>query len=104
MNARHLAVLITCMALGGLSSCTARYQDLLRDRDAQIREYNARIAQLLAEQDDLVRKAFTEEDEPMMQACQALMGTTDLMSLKPAILQTDAPGVQARRLLNKEMA
>ena len=55
-------------------------------------------------QDDLVRKAFTEEDEPMMQACQALMGTTDLMSLNPAILQTDAPGVQARRLLKKVMA
>ena len=55
-------------------------------------------------QDDLVRKAFTEEDEPMMQACQALMGTTDLMSLQPAILQTDAPGIQARRLLKKAMA
>lgn len=56
MKTRYLTAIVTCMALGALSSCTARYQDLLRDRDAQIREYNARIAQLRAEHDDLTRK------------------------------------------------
>ena len=56
MKTRYLTAIVTCMALGTLSSCTARYQDLLRDRDAQIREYNARIAQLRAEHDDLTRK------------------------------------------------
>ena len=56
MKARHLTAIAACMALGVLSSCTTRYQDLLRDRDAQIREYNARMAQLRAEQDELVQK------------------------------------------------
>ncbi len=56
MKARHLTAIVSCMALGLLSGCTTRYQDLLRDRDAQIREYNARIAQLRADQDELTRR------------------------------------------------
>lgn len=63
MKARNLAVLVTCFVAMGLTSCTSRYQDLLRDRDAQIREYNARIAQLLAEQDDLLRKEQDARNE-----------------------------------------
>lgn len=43
------------------------------------------------------RKAFEEEDEPMIAACQAQMGTTDLFSLKPVLLQTDVATVKARR-------
>lgn len=49
------------------------------------------------------RIAFEEEDEPMIRACQDLMGTSDLMSLRPAILRTDVAGVQARRVLGKLM-
>lgn len=45
------------------------------------------------------RQAFEDEDEPMIKACQDLMGTTDLMSLNPVILKTDIAGVQARRKL-----
>lgn len=51
----------------------------------------------------MVKTAFADEDEPMIRACQELMGTTDLMSLNPAILQTDAAGVQARRILKKQI-
>jgi phenylpropionate dioxygenase-like ring-hydroxylating dioxygenase large terminal subunit len=47
------------------------------------------------------RRAFEDEDEPMIRKCQEAMGTTDLLSLKPVILQTDIAGVQARRLLAK---
>lgn len=47
------------------------------------------------------RLAFEQEDEPMIRDCQELMGTTDLFSLKPVILQSDIAGVQARRLLAK---
>lgn len=50
---------------------------------------------------EFARRAFEEEDEPMIKECQSLMGTTDLFSLRPAILQTDIAGVQARRLLGK---
>jgi vanillate O-demethylase monooxygenase subunit len=43
--------------------------------------------------------AFAKEDEPMIEACQRNMGTTDLMSLKPLLLPTDGAAVRARRLL-----
>ncbi|MGD9472568.1 MAG: Rieske 2Fe-2S domain-containing protein [Novosphingobium sp.] len=47
------------------------------------------------------RQAFEDEDEPMIKACQDLMGTTDLMLLNPVILKTDIAGVQARRKLTQ---
>jgi Vanillate O-demethylase oxygenase C-terminal domain len=59
---------------------------------------NAEMTQAMAQG---ARQAFEEEDEPMIRECQALMGTTDLMSLRPAILQTDIAGVHARRTLSK---
>jgi vanillate O-demethylase monooxygenase subunit len=46
-----------------------------------------------------VNDAFQNEDEPMIEDCQKLMGTTDLMSLKPVLLPTDAPAIRARRVL-----
>lgn len=45
------------------------------------------------------RTAFEQEDEPMIAACQAQMGTTDLFSLKPVLLSTDVATVKARRHL-----
>ncbi|WP_322086955.1 aromatic ring-hydroxylating dioxygenase subunit alpha [Burkholderia sp. BCC1999] len=42
---------------------------------------------------------FRNEDEAMLIKCQALMGTTDLMSLKPVLLPGDGPAVRARRIL-----
>lgn len=45
--------------------------------------------------------AFGDEDEPMIRACQEMMGSSDLMALKPAILQSDISAVQARRVLSK---
>lgn len=43
--------------------------------------------------------AFGNEDSPMLKACQRNMGTTNLMSLNPVLLSTDAPAIRARRLL-----
>jgi phenylpropionate dioxygenase-like ring-hydroxylating dioxygenase large terminal subunit len=50
---------------------------------------------------DLVLKAFIEEDEPMIRGCQDLMGTTDLMALKPTILETDRAAILARRITSR---
>jgi vanillate O-demethylase monooxygenase subunit len=42
----------------------------------------------------LVKRAFVEEDEPMIAACQANMsGETDLYALSPALIETDKPCV-----------
>ncbi|QRX81727.1 aromatic ring-hydroxylating dioxygenase subunit alpha [Glaciimonas sp. PAMC28666] len=43
---------------------------------------------------------FRNEDDPMIMACQSRMGgVSDLMSLKPILLVTDAAAVRARRVL-----
>jgi vanillate O-demethylase monooxygenase subunit len=52
----------------------------------------------------MARHAFEEEDEPMIVACQDMMGTTDLFSLKPVLLKTDVAAVRARILLDKLIA
>ena len=43
--------------------------------------------------------AFRLEDDPMISACQERMGTTDLLSLRPVFLKTDAAAGLARRTL-----
>lgn len=51
---------------------------------------------------EVTEHAFRTQDEPMLEAQQAAMGpVSDLMSLKPVLLQTDAPPVAARRVLAK---
>ena len=45
--------------------------------------------------------AFRNEDAPVIAACQQRMGTTDLMSLNPLLLKSDAAAVSARRVLAK---
>ncbi|MCJ2180743.1 aromatic ring-hydroxylating dioxygenase subunit alpha [Novosphingobium album (ex Hu et al. 2023)] len=50
---------------------------------------------------DMALKAFTQEDEPMVNTCQSMMGTADLMAMKPVILKTDVAAVQARRVIAK---
>ena len=44
---------------------------------------------------------FQTEDEPLISAVQAEMGTTDFWSLKPALLSCDPAPVKARRRLAK---
>ena len=57
--------LVPCLAVAAMSlgSCTARYQDLLRDRDAQIRELKGEVADLRATNADLERGEKAARDE-----------------------------------------
>jgi vanillate O-demethylase monooxygenase subunit len=48
-----------------------------------------------------ITAAFSQEDKPMIEAQQLMMGTSDLWSLKPALLAGDAAPVQARRVLTQ---
>lgn len=50
---------------------------------------------------ELTRRTFVEEDEPMIQACQEMMGTHDLFALNPLMLKTDAAAIRARIALKK---
>jgi vanillate O-demethylase monooxygenase subunit len=49
-------------------------------------------------------KAFVEEDKPMIEAQQERMGTSDLWSLKPAMLSIDEGAVRVRRKLESLIA
>ena len=54
MKTRWLCLVLPALAL--VPGCTAKYQDLLRDRDAQIRELKGEVADLRAANADLERR------------------------------------------------
>ncbi len=60
MQFRSFLLIVSFAALSMFGSCTTQYQDLLRDRDSQIRELNGRVASLRAEKEDLERQLTTE--------------------------------------------
>jgi len=70
MKSLGIAVSLTA-ALMSLSSCTARYQDLLRDRDAQITDLQGEIADLRATNADLERAEKAARDAADAQAVEA---------------------------------
>jgi vanillate O-demethylase monooxygenase subunit len=51
------------------------------------------------EAEALFRKAFLEEDEPMIEAVHAAFGDQDFWEARPVVLQTDAAAIRARRRL-----
>jgi chemotaxis protein MotB len=60
---RQLSSLFAALCLMGLASCTARYQDMLRDRDGQIRELNGRLGDLRAANADLEQRERVAREE-----------------------------------------
>ncbi len=64
MQFRSIKMLVSLAALTLLGGCTSRYQDLLRDRDAEIRNLNGSLASLRAQKDDLERQMASERSAP----------------------------------------
>ncbi|MGE3172967.1 MAG: flagellar motor protein MotB [Planctomycetota bacterium] len=64
MKVRTVPLLVSLIVLSLLGGCTTRYQDLLRDRDAQIRDLNGRLAAARAEKDDLERQLSAQRQTP----------------------------------------
>jgi vanillate O-demethylase monooxygenase subunit len=65
---------------------------------------NSRNYRLDDEQEDQAirewhRIGFGEQDKPMIQAVQRMMGSNELMSLKPVLLPIDSAAVRARRVM-----
>lgn len=48
----------------------------------------------------MIRRAFSQEDKPMLEAQQQRMGKADFWSLKPVLLPSDVGAVRARRKLD----
>jgi vanillate O-demethylase monooxygenase subunit len=66
---------------------------------AATRDRHVGNAEVSAQMQAGIDGAFRTEDEPMIEAVQRNMGTTDLMSLKPVLLPGDGAAVRARRIL-----
>ena len=64
MRFRPFLAIVPLTAVALLGSCTSRYQDLLRDRDAQIRELNGRVASMRSEKEDLERQLANANAQP----------------------------------------
>src|SRR3546814_16397552 len=50
---------------------------------------------------EIIRRAFIDEDEPMIRAVEDVMDGREFFSMRPVILETDASVIMARRLLAK---
>lgn len=50
---------------------------------------------------DMVTHAFVNEDEPILEMQQRYLGETDLMTMRPSLLPTDAAPTQVRRKLKQ---
>ena len=70
MKFRFAKTLVSLVALTLLGSCTTRYQDLLRDRDTEIRNLNGRVSALSAEKDDLERQLANQRATPSAPAAE----------------------------------
>ena len=78
-----------------LGSCTAKYQDLLRDRDAQIRELNGDLSELRANNVDLERRAQSARDE-LDQLRKGGLAKPDAATGDLARVQEDLAGLDVR--------
>ena len=56
MKFRKAISIISLLAVSMTTSCTARYQDMLRDRDEQIRSLNGDLARMRGENDELQQR------------------------------------------------
>jgi len=64
MNLRKAFLLLSLVAASMATSCTSRYQDLLRDRDDQINALNGDVSRLRGENEEL-RNRLTARPEPV---------------------------------------
>ncbi len=67
------------------------------------RAYDIEDAALTAQFMAALGKAFSTEDKPMIEAQQKMIGSCDLMTLRPALLPIDQASVRARRILEKRI-
>lgn len=65
MTFRKTLLMFAAAAITVLPSCTARYEDMLRERDGRIRDLNGEVARLRGENDDLQRQLAAKPVTPV---------------------------------------
>ena len=97
MRLRHLIVFTTCSAALLLSGCTTRYQELLREKDMEIRKLENDNAQLAAARADAERRereaqsALRGLQEAPARPAEAATGNSDVERVA-----RDLPGLDVR--------
>src|SRR5690606_7042282 len=71
---------------------------------AHSRDYQVDSAEVQQGLETALRRIFTTEDIPMIEAQQRLIGDRDLMKMRPALIDTDKASVLMRRHLDKLIA
>ncbi len=61
---RKSLIVFSVVLMSFLTSCTTRYQDMLRERDERIRELSGDVARLRGENDDLLRRGSQAPQQP----------------------------------------
>ena len=61
---RKLLIVFSVVLTSLMTSCTTRYQDMLRERDERIRELSGDVARLRGENDDLQRRGAAAPQQP----------------------------------------
>ncbi len=65
------------------------------------REYRQDDAEMTRLRHELMTRVFIEEDKPIIEAQQRLLGETDLFDAAPALLATDAGSIRIRRIMKQ---
>jgi chemotaxis protein MotB len=91
MSLRSVFLLSLTVLFLGTSGCATRYQDLLRDRDAEIRDLESKLANSRADNEDLRRKL---DDARAVQVAPAAAPSGDGELAK---VQGDLPDLDVRR-------
>ena len=64
MSFRKSMLVLSLLVASFTTSCTTRYQEMLRDRDARISELESQAARLRGENEELQRRSVTPTAEP----------------------------------------
>jgi chemotaxis protein MotB len=87
MSLRSVFLLLCAAPLFlGSTGCATRYQDLLRDRDAEIRDLQGKLANSRSENEDLRRQL---NDSRVVQAAPASAGDGELATAQNALPELD---------------
>lgn len=88
MSLRSVLLLCTAALMLSAGGCATRYQDLLRDRDAEIRDLKSKLANTRSENEDLSRRLADARATPAV-AVPASTGDGELASVQGALPDLD---------------
>lgn len=94
MNLRALTLYVSIFSLLMTAGCASRYQDLLRDRDMEIRELNGDLADIRAENANLLRREQAAQGRISELEARPVEASTRSNELDS--LAAELPGVSVR--------